>query len=215
MSPQDVRILSELMVKLRDRWGCAPVAFVPGNDVNACVASLYQDHGAGGNPQFATFADLRAAEQWLAGLALAAQGSARKPGAANRLRVLVVDDTDTVRAVIARTLGAPDYEVRSTKSPLEAIDLVWQAEGTFDLAVIDLQLDGTDGDLLAAALRRLQPDLPVLFISGEDAPGRMQEGPLLLKPFGPEAFGRCVREYLETGCCDGCVQVVGARRAAQ
>lgn len=213
MSPQDVKILSELMVKLRDRWGSAPVAFVPGNDINACVASLYQDHSAGGNPQFATFTDLHAAEEWLAGLATAAQASARSPSAVNRRRVLVVEDTETVRTVIARTLAVADYEVCSTASPVEAVDLVWEAQGTFDLAVIDLQLDGVHGDTVAAALLRLQPDLQVLFISGEDAPDRVQEGPLLLKPFGPDVLGRCVREYLETGCCESCVQVVGLGRA--
>jgi CheY-like chemotaxis protein len=108
-----------------------------------------------------------------------------------------------------------DYEVRSTGAAMEAIDLVWQAEGTFDLAVIDLQLVGSDGDTLATALRRLQPDLPVLFISGEDAPDRAEEGPLLAKPFGPEALARCVGELLETGCCDGCAPVVELGRVAK
>jgi len=214
MSPQDMKILSELMAKLRGRWGSAAVAFVPGNDINACAASLYQDQGAGGNPLFATFTDLHAAEEWLAGLATAVHASAPSPSAVNRRRVLVVEDTDTVRAVIARTLAVADYDVCSTASPMEAIHLVWEAQGTFDLAVIDLQLDGVLGDTVAAALLRLQPDLRVLFISGEDAPDRVQEGPLLLKPFGPDVLDRCVREYLETGCCESCRSVVGVERAA-
>jgi CheY-like chemotaxis protein len=215
MSPQDVRILSDLMVRLRDRWGCAPVAFVPGNDVNACVAAQYQDHGAGGNPWFATFADLHSAEQWIASLTPVAQGSAERSAVAARLQVLVVDDTHTVRSVIGRTLQAAGFEVRSTASAMEAIELVWEAQGTLDLAVIDLQLDGISGDALAAAIGRLQPGLPMLFISGEDAPERTQEGPLLLKPFRPDALARCVRQYLETGCCDHRPPVVGWERAAR
>ena len=215
MSPQDVRILSDLMVRLRDRWGCAPVAFVPGNDINACVAALYQDNGAGGNPWFATFADLHAAEQWLASFTTVAQGPAGISSAVNRLQVLVVDDTDTVRSVIGRTLAAADFDVRSTASAMEAIELVWQAQGTLDLAVVDLQLDGINGDTLAAALGRLQPGLPILFISAEDAPDRTQEGPLLLKPFKPDTLARCVREYLDTGCCDSCPSVVGVERTAR
>lgn len=214
MSPQEVRILSELMVTLRERHGCAPVAFVPENTINACVASLYQDYGAGANPQFATFADASEAEQWLAGLTPTAHHPGRTERDVAGLRVLVVDDCEAVRGVVLRSLELADYEVRATGTAMEALDLVWQAQGPFDLALIDVHLAGTDGDILAAALRRLQPDLPVLFISGEDVPTRAEEGPLLMKPFGPQVLAQCVSEYLKTGCCHACAPVVGLEPAA-
>lgn len=65
MSPHDVRIFAELMSTLGERHGTGPIAFVPGNDVNECVASLYVDYGAGHNREFATFANMGGAEAWL------------------------------------------------------------------------------------------------------------------------------------------------------
>ena len=65
MSPRDVRIFAGLMSTLGRRHRSGPIAFVPGNAVNECVASLYEEYGAGDNPDFATFADLGSAEAWL------------------------------------------------------------------------------------------------------------------------------------------------------
>jgi hypothetical protein len=66
LSPEDIRIIAELMTTLRERHGRAPVAFVPGNEVSYRVAETYADLGAGANPRFATFTDVAAAETWLA-----------------------------------------------------------------------------------------------------------------------------------------------------
>jgi hypothetical protein len=66
VSPEDIRILSELMATLRERHGRAPVAFVPGDEPSYRVAETYENLGAGANPRFATFADMAAAETWLA-----------------------------------------------------------------------------------------------------------------------------------------------------
>jgi len=232
MSPQDVRVYSGLMVTLGARHGRAPIAFVCGNQVNSCVASLYQDCGAGANPRFAAFDDLPSAERWLAaaapgpatgcgdageveaGEASAAPWEGKRARRGAGRRVLVVDDTDSVRSVIARSLGRSGYEVISTGMPAEALHLLWELEGTLDLAVIDLHLAGADGDTLAGALRRLQPELPVLFISGEDAAEPIEDGPLLTKPFGADALVRCVGQYLESGCCDDCGPFVSLGPAA-
>jgi hypothetical protein len=65
MPLDDVRVFSELMAILRQRSGRGPIAFVPGNDTNECVAALYHDLGGGANPEFATFPDMTAAEAWL------------------------------------------------------------------------------------------------------------------------------------------------------
>jgi hypothetical protein len=70
------------------------------------------------------------------------------------------------------------------------------------------------GETLAGALRRLRPELKVLFVSGDNAPGRTEEGPLLAKPFDQGALARCVGQYLETGCCDDCQPFVTLRSSA-
>jgi hypothetical protein len=64
-SPEDTRILAEMMRTLRGKHGSAPVAFVVGDAPSYYTAETYQDLGAGGNPSFAVFEDVAAAEMWL------------------------------------------------------------------------------------------------------------------------------------------------------
>jgi CheY-like chemotaxis protein len=208
LSPEDVRIFSELMASLHREHGRAPIALVTGNDFNDCVASMYQDLGAGANPDFAIFPDVATAEAWLF------SRGPNRTGRPSTPTVLLVDDVEAVRRVIARTLEQAGYEVLSTPGPMEALALTWEAGGTIELAVVDLNLEGTTGEALAGALRRLRPELKVLFVSGDNAPDRTEEGPLLAKPFDQGALARCVNQYLATGCCDDCQPVVTLRSSA-
>jgi CheY-like chemotaxis protein len=208
LSPEDVRIFSELMTGLHREHGRAPIAFVTGNDFNDCVASMYQDLGAGANPDFAMFPDVATAEAWLF------SRGPNRTGRPLRPTVLVVDDVEPVRRVIARALELAGYEVLSTSGPMEALALIWEAGGTIELAVVDLNLEAMGGETLAAALRRLRPELKVLFVSGDDTPDRTEEGPLLAKPFDQGALARCVGQYLATGCCDDCQPLVSLRSSA-
>jgi hypothetical protein len=64
-SPEDTKILAELMKTLRAKHGSGPVAFVIGDAPSYYTAGAYQDLGAGGNPRFAVFEDVAAAEMWL------------------------------------------------------------------------------------------------------------------------------------------------------
>jgi hypothetical protein len=191
LSPEDVRIFSELMASLHREHGRAPIALVTGNDFNDCVASMYQDLGAGANPDFAIFPDVATAEAWLF------SRGPNRTGRPSTPTVLLVDDVEAVRRVIARTLEQAGYEVLSTPGPMEALALTWEAGGTIELAVVDLNLEGK-----------------VLFVSGDNAPDRTEEGPLLAKPFDQGALARCVNQYLATGCCDDCQPVVTLRSSA-
>jgi two-component system cell cycle sensor histidine kinase/response regulator CckA len=121
--------------------------------------------------------------------------------------VLLVDDAEPVRKILERTLAGRGYRLLSAAAPLEALNLLWQ-EGPVHLAVIDMELPGLSGESLSAALRRLQPDLRVLFVTGDVIVERAEEGPMLLKPFGPDTLSRCVGEYLETGCCEDCTPLI-------
>jgi hypothetical protein len=65
LTGEDIRIFSSLMSTLHARFGCAPVAFVPGDESWYSAAEVYRDLGAGGNPRFASFPDMEAAQTWL------------------------------------------------------------------------------------------------------------------------------------------------------
>jgi CheY-like chemotaxis protein len=79
--------------------------------------------------------------------------------------ILVVDDDPPTCELIARMLRAAGY--RAAISPRPAHALSWHAEGRrFSLAILDVVMPEMGGDGLAARLRRDDPDLKVLFVTG-------------------------------------------------
>ena len=128
-------------------------------------------------------------------------------------RVLLVDDEDSVRGVLARVLRTEGYEVVTAKRPDQALEAMAEGRGGFHLAIVDIRLPEMDGAQVARIMRRLQPGLTVLFISGDGAgaPADTLKDHLLLKPFPLERFLPCVRELLETGSCTSCAPVQVAR----
>lgn len=79
-------------------------------------------------------------------------------------RVLVVDDQDDVRRMLLRMLGVSDYETLAASNARDALELARQH--AFDLVVSDVQMPDMNGVDLLRALHELDPDLPVLLLSG-------------------------------------------------
>ena len=84
-------------------------------------------------------------------------------------RVLLVEDEDTVRAVAERALTRAGYTVTCASDGEEGLELVLEAVKAgeaFDIVVSDVVMPVMDGPAMIAAIRKLYPDLPVLFMSG-------------------------------------------------
>jgi CheY-like chemotaxis protein len=83
------------------------------------------------------------------------------------LTVLVVEDEDTVRAGIRRLLQSEGYTVVEAQNGAQALQLL-KDEATDHVALVltDLRMPVMDGRQLAAALARLRPSLPIVFMSG-------------------------------------------------
>jgi two-component system, cell cycle sensor histidine kinase and response regulator CckA len=80
-------------------------------------------------------------------------------------RILLVEDEDMVRAVAERALARQGYEVVCASDGDEGLDLVRSGE-KFDLVVSDVVMPAMDGPAMAREIRKLQPRLPILFMSG-------------------------------------------------
>ena len=80
-------------------------------------------------------------------------------------RVLLVEDEDPVRMVAERSLTRAGYSVVSARDGEEGLEKVEGGEG-FDLVVTDVVMPGMDGPAMVRAIRKLAPDMPVLFMSG-------------------------------------------------
>ncbi len=81
-------------------------------------------------------------------------------------RILLAEDELDVQQVIAMTLRRAGYEVQTANSGDEAM-VAFQADPSFDLLLTDIVMPGRlQGTGLARELRKLQPELPVVFMSG-------------------------------------------------
>jgi two-component system, NtrC family, response regulator GlrR len=101
--------------------------------------------------------------------------------------ILVVDDDVSILKVLQMRLESEHYAVVAASEIREAKERI--AEGSFDIALLDLKLDGGNGIDLMKNLRDVDPDLPVIILTAygtiESAVEAMKEGAYsyLTKPF--------------------------------
>ena len=111
-------------------------------------------------------------------------------------RVLVVDDQADVRTIISIVLRIHHYEIIEAESAASAMRL-FDGSG-FDLAIVDIFLQGTNGSDLIRELRVRAAGLPVIAISGMTALDFLSETPelsdvvCLQKPFRPPDLMRAI-----------------------
>jgi PAS domain S-box-containing protein len=114
--------------------------------------------------------------------------------------VLVAEDDDGVRRLAVHTLKRLGYRTIEARDGDEAVELFEEHRNEIDMAMLDLTMPGRGGVEALAEIRRLEPELPVLMVSGFlDGPDRIrsQKGVQFLpKPYRPEVLGRAVRDAL-------------------
>jgi DNA-binding NtrC family response regulator len=81
-----------------------------------------------------------------------------------RAHVLVVEDSSVFREMQELLLGQAGYVVSSHENPSTALEIA--ARKHFDLVVIDYELPGMNGEQFMHALRKIQPEIEVVFVSG-------------------------------------------------
>ncbi len=112
-------------------------------------------------------------------------------------RILVVDDDTAMAALIAQVLRLAGYVVVELTRPTDALARA-EAGERFELAVLDVVMPELTGDTLAASLRRTQPDLPILYVTGFDEvlfrarPLLWKGESFLEKPFSLESLTEAV-----------------------
>jgi nitrogen-specific signal transduction histidine kinase len=124
------------------------------------------------------------------------------PARGNGERILVVDDEDSVRQIMRSTLEHFGFQVFASSEGAEALDLVRGMSERFALAIVDSQMPGMDGAQTIAALRGIEPELPVIISSGFAQDGNRRGGGakatrhFLEKPFSVETLVAKVHEAL-------------------
>jgi len=124
------------------------------------------------------------------------------PAPAKGARILLVEDNQEVQALGREILESSGYQVTTASSGDEGLEIFTAAPADFDLLFSDIVMPGgRNGIVLAEAVRRLRPELPVLLTTGynEDL---LVEGParpsldVIGKPYRPVELLDRVRQAL-------------------
>ena len=117
--------------------------------------------------------------------------------------ILVVEDEASVRNMLVRILTDHGYSVLEAANGEEALRLIENSDGVFDLLVTDVIMPRMGGRELMEKLHMVFPGHKVLFISGYTDNsivhhGILEEGiEFLQKPFTPSAILRKIRTVLD------------------
>jgi two-component system, cell cycle sensor histidine kinase and response regulator CckA len=113
--------------------------------------------------------------------------------------VLVVEDEDLVRKVVARILTRAGYRVFVASSGAEALAICEEEEGAIDLLLTDVVMPSMGGKELGMRVTAQYPRMKILYMTGytdDDVlrRGILDEGrALILKPFAPDDLLRRIR----------------------
>lgn len=117
-------------------------------------------------------------------------------------RVLVVDDEELLARLGQEALTALGYEVEFTTQPAAALAMVEADPQRFALVITDQTMPNMTGVVLASQLRRIQPRLPIILMTGYSTlltPERLEAAGIrqfLLKPTTLHSLGAAVHAVL-------------------
>lgn len=81
-------------------------------------------------------------------------------------RILVVDDEEPLRTLVARGLGMDGHSCLTAADGAEALDILIAEEGRFDLLLTDIRMPLMDGIALALAAKQQFPELTIMLMTG-------------------------------------------------
>jgi len=89
--------------------------------------------------------------------------------------ILCVDDKQDVLASLAEVLRASGYSTLTALSGNQGLRLLLQ--NSVDLVVLDYEMPAMNGDLVAQAIRRSKPELPIILFTGisDDIPDSVRQ----------------------------------------
>jgi len=114
-------------------------------------------------------------------------------------RILLVEDEEQLLAATSEFLQRSGYSVLTARSGLDALRAAESQSGTIDLLLTDVIMPEIDGVELARTIRRNDPHVRVLYMSGysDRTVEGLGEGTLLLrKPFSQQLLAGKIREVL-------------------
>ena len=115
--------------------------------------------------------------------------------------ILLVDDEQSVRAIVLKILRRNSYNVLEAENGEAALNIADQHPGKIDLVITDMFMPGLRGPEVVERLAPKRPGLRALFMSGyadQDARTGVPAGANFLnKPFSGQELAKAVEEVLK------------------
>lgn len=119
----------------------------------------------------------------------------------NELKILIVDDEESITNIFQFILENEGYTVDTASSGQEALSL---AESHYDLVIIDIDLHDINGDQVAKAILKRHTDVKIVLMTGY--PELVESiraldidiADILVKPFSPDVLMKLIREVPST-----------------
>jgi DNA-binding response OmpR family regulator len=118
--------------------------------------------------------------------------------------ILVIEDDEPIQTVVEEALSDAGFEPAIASSGEEAVTLLKGMKGTYRALVTDISLRGKmDGWEVAQQARGIDPEFPIVYISGKSAADWPSKGVpnsiMLSKPFAPAQLVTAVSNLLNSG----------------
>ncbi len=118
------------------------------------------------------------------------------------MKVLVVDDSESIRELVGMTLEAEGYQVHKSSDGVEAMDHLNDTD--VDLVITDLNMPNMDGISLLKEIRKdaSKVGLPVLLLTTESQTAKKEEAKKegatgwIVKPFAQDRLLSVVKKVL-------------------
>lgn len=81
-------------------------------------------------------------------------------------RILIADDEDSMRTLVARAIAMDGHDIVTAQDGAEALDILNSDPDEFDVLLTDIKMPVMDGIALALAAARDFPDLTILLMTG-------------------------------------------------
>jgi DNA-binding NtrC family response regulator len=123
----------------------------------------------------------------------------------NPLVILVVEDEQLLQSIVEEALTEGGFETVIASSAEKAMELLDSSERKFRALVTDVNLgrNKPSGWEIARHAREINPDFPVVYMSGDSAEDWASQGVphsiMLAKPFAPAQLVTAVSQLLNTG----------------
>ena len=120
----------------------------------------------------------------------------------SRDRILVVDDDESIRTMLAESLAFQGFRVSTAADGKRAWELVQHTPFAYDLVLTDMQMPAMNGIELLSKIMLESPWIKVIVMTGTQDPDLKMKAELLgaftvlSKPFGVEQISQTLRRAL-------------------